>query len=501
MFVKLFFCLLSVLAIVSCKKKKSKDFLLTVENKSLKESYSKILKIKKKGNFPNLVYIVIDTLRRDFSEKEAPFLSSFMKENFTPEMTVATATSTAHSNFSIYWGLLPHIRYSLINNRELRSDPSEYLRGSPNLFLLKNLGYSIKSFAYQDLMFCLNKYGKPYELFQTEQVIHMQLNYSLSPQNFFIKCNRYKRTMLLSENWGLLDNKVADDFIKNLEVQSKKVPYLSIIRLQAVHHPYGWMTKRRMDSEYLKKYPFKWKEPANLHYLAGKKEKFEYASVINSYRNAVHSADYQIWKMIKALKERGLYDSSTIIITSDHGHALFDVPTKKGFNGHGFTAFEVLYNIPMTIKFSEARGKKKSVELASTLDIWPTVLGSLGVSLDSLKNNLPFMGKDLFKEKRNCSVSFKPEYDFERKSELAKPLSFFSLITKNETLIFEMDNKRDAFSPEKINFLYRTDRKGKIQKFKSGFSSKDLQNHLKKNYSSCLSELSKDSGFVELFVM
>jgi arylsulfatase A-like enzyme len=95
------------------------------------------------------------------------------------------------------------------------------------------------------------------------------------------------------------------------------------------------------------------------------------------YLGEVAFVDSQIGRLIDSLKEMGLYDRSTLIITADHGEEFWE---HGGFE-HGHTLYDELIHVPLVIKFPE----HNRIEAASIdsqvrlLDIMPTVFDLLGL--------------------------------------------------------------------------------------------------------------------------
>lgn len=418
------------------------------------------------------------------SKENMPFLSSLIEENFSPKVTVSAATASGHGVFGLQWMTQASQRYLLLNNQEIRKNPNRYLKGSPALYILLNNKYSINTFAYSDLIFCKNKHGQPYELFASRQVMHLQLIYSYENYNFLNLCNRYRRKMSLSDNWGILDNEVINRYLRKIEHIDNKSHYLNIIRMQAVHHPYGWIGKGKMDMAYKTKYNFEWNSPSKTTWNAGLKKDIYQQNIINSYKNATRSADYQIWRIFERHKELGKINNTIFVIAGDHGHSLFDIPEPEDWNGHGFLPFAPIYSTLFLVKFPPQKNHKKAVKLASSHDVWPTVLGAMGLDSNKLSEHKFIKGKDLLKQKRTCSISFKPEFDMQIESNKPVALTKFSFVNEQiETLIFE------AQSETSIKLLYRMDRNNKEVSRPSDFTSKDLKELIQKSYSDCLKEL------------
>lgn len=393
------------------------------------------------SSHPNIYLIMIDTLRADKLKSNAPYISRLIRNGdyFSAKRSISAATSTAHALFSVFWGMFPNIRYSIINSDIVKENPEKYLRGSPFLYLLRQHKYDLNTYAYQDLEFCKDKKGNPYPLFQTDQLIHLQVLYSYKSYDFLNHCQRYKQTMSSSDNWGLLDDNTVGNFIKSVHYQRQsKTPRFRILRLQAVHHPYGWISKRLMNEEYKKQFPFEWEEPSKTTWQIGEKDQTDWVNVLNSYDNSVRSADYQVWRVIRELEAIGDYEKSIVIIMGDHGHALFDIPEPANVNGHGFLPFIPLTSVPLLIKLPKGHAKTlpKDLRIASSADLFPTILDAIDIPFETATKDLPIIGDNLFKKRSKCEVSFKSEYDFARNGSVPTRLSSFAVDNDTHRLIF-----------------------------------------------------------------
>jgi arylsulfatase A-like enzyme len=96
------------------------------------------------------------------------------------------------------------------------------------------------------------------------------------------------------------------------------------------------------------------------------------------YMGEVNFVDDQIGRLIDGLKQLGLYDATTLIVTSDHGEEFWD----HGEVEHGHTLYDELIRIPLIIKPPQALSLAgKTIEhQVRILDIMPTVfdIGGIG---------------------------------------------------------------------------------------------------------------------------
>jgi len=94
------------------------------------------------------------------------------------------------------------------------------------------------------------------------------------------------------------------------------------------------------------------------------------------YDGEVAAADAVVGHLLDALRERGLYDGSTIVFLSDHGEGLDD----HGEDEHGLLLYRESLQVPLMIKLPGALDAGATVPYTTALvDIMPTVLQVAGV--------------------------------------------------------------------------------------------------------------------------
>lgn len=95
----------------------------------------------------------------------------------------------------------------------------------------------------------------------------------------------------------------------------------------------------------------------------------EIQDITDDYDSTICFVDAEVGKYIGCLKKRGLYDSSLIIFTSDHGEALYE----HGCFGHGLNVYDEASRIPLVVKFPRKMNLKGRVKRVVQLaDIFPT---------------------------------------------------------------------------------------------------------------------------------
>ena len=120
----------------------------------------------------------------------------------------------------------------------------------------------------------------------------------------------------------------------------------------------------------------------------------------NLYAGEVAYTDYCINQVIDKLKDRGLYNSATIIVTSDHGEMLGE----HGENTHGFFVYQSAIRVPLIIKLPGQKDAKQIDTLAGLVDIFPTLCELLNVSVPSHLRGADLTGQFKGYEKEDRSL-------------------------------------------------------------------------------------------------
>ncbi|MHC4230593.1 MAG: sulfatase-like hydrolase/transferase, partial [Planctomycetota bacterium] len=106
----------------------------------------------------------------------------------------------------------------------------------------------------------------------------------------------------------------------------------------------------------------------------------------NLYAGEIAYTDHYIAKVINKLKSLGIFDSSLIIITSDHGEMLGE----HGEDEHGYFIYQSALRVPLIFRLPGQRKAQRIKDLAGLVDIVPTVCSLLGIQPPA-----PYHGRDL----------------------------------------------------------------------------------------------------------
>ena len=93
------------------------------------------------------------------------------------------------------------------------------------------------------------------------------------------------------------------------------------------------------------------------------------------YSGEVAFADHCVGEVIEKLKDLGLYDSTLIVITGDHGEMLGE----HGELNHGFFIYESALKVPLIFRVPGRKALARQVDQpVSLIDIMPTIAGLVG---------------------------------------------------------------------------------------------------------------------------
>ena len=131
-------------------------------------------------------------------------------------------------------------------------------------------------------------------------------------------------------------------------------------------------------------------------------EDFQETSKGSVYGDVIEEIDFNVGRLVNLLKEKGIYDNTIFIYTSDNGPWLNygnHAGTSGELRGGKFDVFEGGYRVPCVISWPNVIKRGIEIDqLISTIDIMPTICSITGAELpknkidginvlDALKNN------------------------------------------------------------------------------------------------------------------
>jgi arylsulfatase A-like enzyme len=133
-----------------------------------------------------------------------------------------------------------------------------------------------------------------------------------------------------------------------------------------------WMETRQLDSRRDRPF-FLFVHTYELHYPL--------AEARSPFRRALDYLDGNLGEFLSLLRQRGLYDSSLIIVTGDHGSRMMRADEKCCVHGAGH--YEENLRVPFIVKLPAGGPTGHHDQLVRHVDILPTVMAVAGLRADS----------------------------------------------------------------------------------------------------------------------
>jgi arylsulfatase A-like enzyme/Flp pilus assembly protein TadD len=271
----------------------------------------------------HIVLISIDTCRADYlgcygyDRPTTPNIDKLSKQAILFENVISPVPVTLPAHCSILTGTIP--AYHGVHNN------SDYKLGESNLTLAEILGEN----------------G-----FATGAVIS---------------------AFVLDSQFGL--DQGFDSYNDHFEEPVRNLLYFSERRgAEASRFAAEWLEKHKDEKFFLFLHYF---DP---HIKYNPPEPFASEFADNLYAGEIAYTDYCIGRVIEKLKELGLYDSTLVIVTGDHGEMLGE----HGEETHTYFIYQSAIKVPLIFKLPSQTEPKKIGHLVGLIDITPTVCSLLG---------------------------------------------------------------------------------------------------------------------------
>ncbi len=308
-------------------------------------------------DYPNVLLITLDTVRADhlgcygYNRDTSPNLDQFARRNhlFTNCRTPMPLTSPAHA--TLFSGTMPHEHGVFTNLSAFPDDPS-----IPSITeeLYEN-GYQTAGFPAAIHMGKQFGFDRGFLLYNQSTVLNgpswLQGYYQFAIFAVLSRLGIIKETYLSRDS-----GQVNDAFLAWLDSNKYWVRargydndhFFVWLHYFDAHAPYqppeeNW---RRYDADYRGSVTGSQEEldAVNAHYdpskpTSGPPEGFSVEDIENiraRYDGEIRCQDENLGDLFQGLKDRGLWDTTVIIIVSDHGEGLYD----DGYVGHNFSLEE-----------------------------------------------------------------------------------------------------------------------------------------------------------------
>ncbi len=309
---------------------------------------------------PNIILIVLDTMRRDALGTygklgSTPYTEQFAGDSYVFENAVSTSPWTIPSHASLFTGSYP-IEHR-INAKTLLSETEQVfkiLNTESFVLKLKKLGYNTTGLSANGLVSPELNFDSGFDEFaninfwpslknSNDKKVGQEEDKSfLTEVKNYIAETRYRKHKKYPEFKGgqeIVDSvkklKFEDNFFLFLNFMEMHEPYFPKSVRPASHYPFyneSWLYKIKME-DYFGVKPVK---NNFVHRL--RKLYYGQANIIDSFMG----------ELFNFLKESKLYDDTLIILTSDHGQSLKDEPDHALY--HEAFLYDEMVDVPLIVK-------------------------------------------------------------------------------------------------------------------------------------------------------
>ena len=315
-----------------------------------------------KGPPPNILLIVMDAARADafscygYARNTTPNLDILAAEGLMFSQAVSSTSWTVPSHASLFTGLQPY-EHGATNQHYWLVDHIPTLAE-----LLKNHGYLTAGFSNNPLVSSSQNLDRGFDVFENIWADTTAVS-PAKPYNTE-KTNELLRAYI-DKNAG--KNKPFFIFINYMDTHQ---PYYPPEPYRSLYLPSDQSITARIDSAIFHS------NLLNEKRLLLTEDEISITRAL--YDGALNYLDKKIAELLDYLKQKGLYDMTLVIVTSDHG----EVFGEKGHFGHREFLFRSLIQIPLLVRYPALINQPAVIDQPVAIaDIFHTITTLLGIEV------------------------------------------------------------------------------------------------------------------------
>ena len=298
---------------------------------------------------PNVLIYLVDTLRADrlgcygYDRPTSPSLDSFAAEATLFETAIGQSSWTRASMASIFTGVWPPTHGTTGWKHQLPDDFETLVE------VLDEAGYQTAAFVGNPQITIRYGFGQGFDRFARE-----------------IKRPSSDYTQMATK-W--------------LDALTSREPWFIYVHTMDPHAPYRppepFMSEFAPNDDQIPTWKPRWKWP---------EEVLPFFS--DRYDGEVAFNDSSFGDLLLGLGERGLYEDTLIVFTSDHGEEF----REHGRWRHGENLHAETLNVPLIIRFPGQSTAKRVTMPAQHIDLMPTILEYVGLEIPSVVQGRSLLG-------------------------------------------------------------------------------------------------------------
>ncbi len=336
------------------------------------------------GDAGNVLFLVVDTLRADhlpmygYEDGSTPNLDRLAEDSIRFDQAFTNSSWTRPSFASILTGRLPSSHGVMAKSDAL---PDE----------VTTLPEALKTAGYTTAGYATNFNVAPYFNFHQgfDEYIFLEPEFVLGADDAsaklllmqFIRQRVEKMRAMRGEvlpGTAYQDAETVNGALTNWIDRKPASPWFLFVGYMDPHDPYF---SHPYDGSGYARAAHQHPDPS------------EAPALIALYDGEISYWDAELGKLLDGLRERGLYEDLTIIVTSDHGEEFND----HGGFWHGTTLYDEQVRVPLLVKLPQARrGGTVVRHWVQSIDLTPTVLKLLNVPVpEGVQGGDLFTGTDV----------------------------------------------------------------------------------------------------------
>ena len=314
---------------------------------------------------PNLVLVVMDTLRRDrlgaygYDRPTSPHLDALAARGTTFESAYSTASWTWPSTASILTGMLPE-------EHGVVGDASCYLADDLDTLaeVLQREGISTAAWSGNPLVVPGKHFDQGFESFESGRAL----------------MRRSRVFVPGALEW--LDSIAGNRFFLYLHLVDPHLPYdphpeARELLAGDVPASYGKDTLHELSARLLAGEGRAADGSLDLEAVVSSELR---GQIDDMYDSCIRTGDRWLGEVVERLRALGLEDETLIVFTSDHGEELFD----RGHGTHGHALHESLVGVPLVVAGPGIPAGLRVPMPVSNRHLAPTLAARMGAELDGL---------------------------------------------------------------------------------------------------------------------
>lgn len=337
------------------------------------------------SNQPNIILITLDTVRADhvslygYERDTTPNLRRLAAESTVYQNAISAGDMTLSSHASIFTGMNPswhraHFDRDYEGGRPLDTRYRTlaemlYTKGYDTAGIVANylyLGYGFgldRGFAFHDSTAPVVFLGRTEAFLLRERV-----------RNFL---TRFQKPWQYDQSFRRAGevNERAVAFFDRERAQGRR--FFCFLNYMDAHWPY--VPPGRFASMFpgfdpafrTGQYDGMEKEILSLRRPISDRER---RHLISQYDGGIAYMDSALGRLVEQLKQRGLFENTLLIVTSDHGEAFGE----RALIGHALSVHQDEVHVPLLIKYPGETAPRVDEDFVSLTDLLPTVFAVLG---------------------------------------------------------------------------------------------------------------------------